>query len=136
MNNPFKKTYSLAEREKFAFLEKVKFFKHLTYDEMSQFLPAIHQRKHVQDEVVFFRNDPSQALYILEKGEVTLNIDIRTDFETIIKIKEGEPFGENSLLENSKRSYFMGYPELCHPGCLSKQSKDKGKNDEFPCHLL
>ena len=54
---------------------------------------------------MFFRNDPSQALYILEKGEVTLNIDIRKDFETIIKIKEGEPFGENSMLENSKRIY-------------------------------
>lgn len=105
MNNPFRKTYSPAEREKFAFLGKVKFFKHLNFEEMSRFLPAIHQRKYMQDEVVFFRNDPSQALYILEKGEVTLNIDIRKDFETIIKIKEGEPFGENSMLENSKRIY-------------------------------
>ena len=105
MINPFKKTYNPSERKKFAFLEKVNFFTDLAFDEMSQFLPAIHQRKYVQDEVVFFRNDPSQALYILEKGEVTLNIDIRTDFETIIKINEGEPFGENSLLENSKRIY-------------------------------
>ena len=105
MINPFKKTYSPSEQKKFTFLGKVNFFADLTFDEMSQFLPAIHQRKYVQDEVVFFRNDPSQALYILEKGEVTLNIDIRTDFETIIKINEGEPFGENSLLENSKRIY-------------------------------
>ena len=67
MKNPFRKTYSPAERETFAFLGKVKFFKHLNFEEMSRFLPAIHQRKYVQDEVVFFRNDPSQALYILEK---------------------------------------------------------------------
>jgi CRP-like cAMP-binding protein len=105
MINPFKKTYGPAERDKFAFLGKVKFFEGLSFDELSRFLPAIHQRKYVQDEVVFFRNDPSQALYILEKGEVTLNIDIRSDFETIIKIKDGEPFGENSMLEHTKRIY-------------------------------
>jgi len=105
MINPFKKTYSPAEQDKFAFLGRVKFFEALNFDELSRFLPAIHQRKYVQDEVVFFRNDPSQALYVLEKGEVTLNIDIRSDFETIIKIKEGEPFGENSMLEHTKRIY-------------------------------
>ncbi|SHM54535.1 Cyclic nucleotide-binding domain-containing protein [Cyclobacterium lianum] len=103
--NPFRKKYSDSELQQFAFLRKIPYFKELSFSEMSRFLPAIHQRKYERDEVVFFRNDPSQALYILEKGEVTLNIDIRADFETIIKVNEGRAFGENSLLENSKRIY-------------------------------
>ncbi|WP_375586616.1 Crp/Fnr family transcriptional regulator [Cyclobacterium xiamenense] len=105
MMNPFKKKYSAKELKQFAFLEKARFFQDLSYEEMSRFLPAIHQRKYERDEVVFFRNDPSQALYILEKGEVTLNIDIRGSFETIIKLNEGDPFGENSMLADSKRIY-------------------------------
>lgn len=103
--NPFRKKYSDSEMRQFEFLGKIKYFSDLSFAELSRFLPAIHQRKYERDEVVFFRNDPSQALYILEKGEVTLNIDIRSDFETIIKVNEGNAFGENSMLENSKRIY-------------------------------
>lgn len=105
MFNPFKKKYSPSELNQFDFLGKARFFQELSFDELLRFLPAIHQRKYERDEVVFFRNDPSQALYIVEKGEVTLNIDIHDSFETIIKLKEGEPFGENSMLANSKRIY-------------------------------
>ncbi|MFO7825776.1 MAG: cyclic nucleotide-binding domain-containing protein [Cyclobacterium sp.] len=103
--NPFRKKYSESELKQFEFLGKIRYFEDLNFAELSRFLPAIHQRKYERNEVVFFRNDPSQALYILEKGEVTLNIDIRSDFETIIKVREGYAFGENSMLENSKRIY-------------------------------
>ena len=68
-------------------------------------MPGIHFRKYLKDEVVFFRNDPSQALYILQKGLITLNIDIKKNFETILEVKEGEAFGENSLLNNTFRIY-------------------------------
>lgn len=105
MYNPFKKTYSQSDLEQFEFLSKIKFFERLRYSELSGFLPAIHRRKYEKNEVVFFRNDPSQALYLLEKGEVSLNIDIRSNFESILMIRAGEAFGENSMLEGSKRIY-------------------------------
>jgi CRP-like cAMP-binding protein len=69
------------------------------------FLPAIHRRRYEKNEVIFFRNDPSQALYILEKGEISLNIDIKSNFESIITLRSSGAFGENSLLEGSKRIY-------------------------------
>lgn len=105
MFNPFKKTYSASERRQFDFLSKVKFFERLRFSELVRLLPAIHRRKYFKNEVVFFRNDPSQALYVLEKGRVHLSIDIRDTFETILRINPGEAFGENALLEGSKRIY-------------------------------
>lgn len=105
MYNPFKKTYSESEKRKFEFLSKVKFFELLKYSELIHFIPAIHERKYLKNEVVFFRNDPSQALYVMEKGRVLLSIDIKDSFETILTVNSGTAFGENSLLEGSKRIY-------------------------------
>jgi CRP-like cAMP-binding protein len=53
----------------------------------------------------FFSKDPSQALYLIRKGQVDLTIDLSENFETIMQLKRGDAFGENSLLENSKRTY-------------------------------
>lgn len=105
MRNPFKRTYTEHELDLFQFLSQVQFFENLRPAEMVRFLPGIHFRKYARDEVVFFRNDPSQALYILRKGEVSLNIDIKENFETILHVHMGGAFGENSLLKNTFRIY-------------------------------
>ena len=105
MLNPFSKTYTVKDQQMFDFLGLIKFFERLRNKEMARFLPAMHHRKYVRDEVVFFSKDPSQALYLVKKGAVCLTIDIKDNFETIMDIKKGEAFGENSLLENTKRTY-------------------------------
>ncbi|WP_297336831.1 cyclic nucleotide-binding domain-containing protein [Algoriphagus sp.] len=105
MRNPFSKTYTEEDLQLFDFLRLIKFFERLKNKEMERFLPAMHQRKYKRDEVVFFSKDPSQALYLVKKGKVNLMIDIKDNFETILEINRGEAFGENSLLENAKRTY-------------------------------
>ncbi|MDR7129362.1 CRP-like cAMP-binding protein [Algoriphagus sp. 4150] len=105
MRNPFSKTYTETEEQMFRFLGQIKFFESLKNKEMIRFIPAMHHRKYVKDEVVFFSKDPSQALYLVKSGNISLTIDIKDSFETILEIKRGEAFGENSLLENAKRTY-------------------------------
>lgn len=105
MRNPFSKTYTETEEQMFHFLGQIKFFENLKEKEMARFIPAMHHRKYVKDEVVFFSKDPSQALYLVKSGEISLTIDIKDNFETILEVKRGEAFGENSLLENAKRTY-------------------------------
>ncbi len=95
----------MNRKKMFDFLQGIKFFERLRMKELVKFLPAMHHRKYKRDEVVFFSKDPSQALYLLKKGQVNLTIDIRDNFETIMEINRGEAFGENSLLENAKRTY-------------------------------
>ena len=105
MLNPFKRTYNESELKIFNFLSQVLFFERLRNSELERFLPAIHYRKYLKDEVVFFSNDPSQAIYIVRSGTINLAIDIKENFETVLIIGEGECFGENALLENTKRVY-------------------------------
>ena len=105
MRNPFSKTYEPQELRMFDFLQSIKFFELLKEQELARFLPTMHERKYVRDEVVFFSKDPSQALYLIRKGQVDLTIDVSENFETIMQLKRGDAFGENSLLQNSKRTY-------------------------------
>lgn len=105
MINPFSKTYDEDQLLMFDFMQGIKFFERLRQKEMAKFIPAMHHRKYVRDEVVFFSKDPSQALYLIKKGKVNLTIDIKDNFETIMEVNRGEAFGENSLLENTKRTY-------------------------------
>lgn len=105
MRNPFSKTYTDTEEQMFNFLGQIKFFENLKDKEMARFIPAMHHRKYIKDEVVFFSKDPSQALYLVKNGDISLTIDIKDNFETILEIKRGQAFGENSLLENAKRTY-------------------------------
>jgi CRP/FNR family transcriptional regulator, cyclic AMP receptor protein len=105
MRNPFSKTYEPQDLQMFDFMQGIRFFERLRQKELARFLPAMHERKYMRDEVVFFTKDPSQALYLIRRGQIDLTIDVRENFETIMQLKRGEAFGENSLLENTKRTY-------------------------------
>lgn len=105
MRNPFSKTYEPKDLQTFDFMQGIRFFERLRQKELARFLPAMHERKYIRDEVVFFSKDPSQALYLIRRGQIDLTIDVRENFETIMQLKRGEAFGENSLLEDSKRTY-------------------------------
>ncbi len=72
---------------------------------MSYFIPYLHERHYHKDEVVFFREDPSHALYLLKRGEVLLNIDVNNSFETLNTVKGGSALGETCLLPNTKRQF-------------------------------
>lgn len=105
MINPFKKTHSTKDLTLFRFLSEIQVFEKLTFDEMAYFLPYLHLREYKKDEVVFFRGDPANALYIIKSGKVTLNIDIKDRFEILKISSSGEAFGDNVLLEHSSRIY-------------------------------
>lgn len=105
MINPFKKSYTSKELNTFRFLSRIKLFEKLNYKEMSYFLPYFYLREYKSDEVVFFRNDPGNALYLVKSGKVSINIDVEDEFEMLKVIKSGAAFGESSLLPTSNRIY-------------------------------
>lgn len=105
MINPFKKSYSEKELSLFRFLGQNKLFERLTYDELALFTPFMFKRSYMQDEVVFFRNDPSQALYLIAEGSISMNIDLQEKFEVLSILNKGQAFGDNALLENTSRIY-------------------------------
>lgn len=103
MINPFKKKFTKTEHDIFLFLAKMPLFADLNYKQMAHFIPFMHERSYEKDEVVFFRNDPSQALYLIRKGEVGITIDTGESFENLNTIKAGASLGESSLLNKVKR---------------------------------
>jgi len=105
MINPFKKSYTSKELNTFRFLSRIKLFERLNYKEMSYFLPYFYLREYKMEEVVFFRNDPANALYLVKSGKVSINIDIEDEFEQLSIIKSGGAFGESALLLDSNRIY-------------------------------
>ncbi|MEQ9288938.1 MAG: cyclic nucleotide-binding domain-containing protein [Cyclobacteriaceae bacterium] len=105
MFNPFKKKYSAEELSLFRFMSQIRHFEKLNYDELSHFAPFMYLRTFKQDEVVFFREDPSYAMYIVKNGKVSLRIDVNDKFEELTVVRPGESFGDNSLLYNTKRIY-------------------------------
>lgn len=105
MFNPFKKTYSEEEKKLFRFLRQNILFANLTESEMVEFLPFMYLRHYEKGEVIFFRKDPSQALYLVSKGIVTLNIDIEDKFEELAHLRSTDSFGENALMNSRRRIY-------------------------------
>lgn len=105
MINPFKKSYTTKELSMFRFLSRIELFKRMNYKEMSHFLPYFYLREYKMDEVVFFRNDPGNALYLVKSGKVSINVDIEDGFELLNVIKSGGAFGESALLTESNRIY-------------------------------
>jgi CRP/FNR family transcriptional regulator, cyclic AMP receptor protein len=105
MINPFKKSFSSEDVTLFKFLKGVKLFENLTYEELHAFLPYLYLRMYRVDEAVFFRNDPSNALYLIKTGRVTLSIDINERMEELTVLNTGDHFGDNTLLENTRRIY-------------------------------
>jgi CRP-like cAMP-binding protein len=103
MINPFKKSYTQKELNTFRFLSRIKLFERLNYKEMSLFLPYFYLREYKMDEVVFFRNDPGNALYLVKSGKVSINIDIDDEFELLNIVKSGGAFGENALIVEANR---------------------------------
>jgi CRP-like cAMP-binding protein len=105
MLNPFKKSYTPKELNLLRFLSRIKLFERLNYEELSLITPYLYLREYKYDEAVFFRGDPSNALYIIKSGRIGLNVDIVDRLENLQVIKSGTAFGENSILENSVRIY-------------------------------
>lgn len=103
MFNPFKKTYETDEMEMLSFLSKLILFSELSEDERALFLPHLHKRTYEKKEVVFLRNDPAHALYILTDGEVELTLDQEKSSEMITHLDKGSIFGETSILKDKKR---------------------------------
>ncbi|AZQ62194.1 cyclic nucleotide-binding domain-containing protein [Flammeovirga pectinis] len=105
MLNIFKKTYNNEERTLFNFMRRGVLFSKLNDEEMSKFTPHLHLRHYTKGEVIFFRDDPSQALYLINSGIITLNIDIEDKFEDLVHLKATDTFGDNAILEGTSRPY-------------------------------
>lgn len=103
--NIFGRNYTQSELQLLDFLAHLRLFSRLTKKEQSLFLPFMHLRIYKQNEIVFFRNDPSQALYMVKEGKVNIELDYSDEFETIAVLQKNAIFGLDALVHKTKRVY-------------------------------
>lgn len=103
--NLFKRTFTSEQTATFEFLKSNKLFNKLSEAEMDLFLPYLHLRQYKQSEVIFFRNDPAQALYLVKEGKISVEIDIGEKFEPLSYVGKTGSFGNSALLQYTKRTY-------------------------------
>ena len=103
--NPFKKNFSKQELSAFEFLSNVSYFSKFTIEEFEDIFPYLHLRTYKQNEVVFFRNDPSQAVYVVKSGKIEINLDVKDIFEVVETAKSGNIIGEGAFLPKKRRKF-------------------------------
>ncbi len=105
MANLFQNKYSEQERDQFEFLRKNILFNGFTDKELNFIQPLMYERAFGENEIVFFRDDPSLALYFVYEGEISLYLDTDGVEENLIDVEKGYIFGENSIIEKAHRNY-------------------------------
>jgi CRP-like cAMP-binding protein len=86
-------------------LSKIPVFENLKARELRQVAGIVHRRQYVVGEYVFFQNDPGLGMYVIEQGEVSvLMVGADGTKKELAMLKDGDFFGELSLLDESARS--------------------------------
>lgn len=101
--NPFSNAYSLSELQVIRFLGAAPIFRSLDKRELHLLIQKKQERNYDKDEVIYFRNDPALALYMVKSGSISLLLDKGDDFEPFRIVNERETFGESCLLNDTRR---------------------------------
>ncbi len=86
-------------------LLKIPVFENLKARELRQVAGIVHRRQYVAGEYVCFQSDPGLGMYVVEQGEVSvILIGANGTKKELAVLKDGDFFGELSLLDESPRS--------------------------------
>jgi len=86
-------------------LARVPLFTSINAEHLVDLANAMNTRTYRRGEVIFHKDDPGSMLYILKSGQVKITTSSPEGEEVILAIlKEGDFFGELSLLDGKPRS--------------------------------
>lgn len=87
------------------FLKTVPFFESFTDKQVKIISQYLHHRKYEENEYLFEVNHPGAALFIIERGEVSVETTSDPSSAThLATLQSGEFLGELALLDQSPRS--------------------------------
>ncbi|MCU0411080.1 MAG: cyclic nucleotide-binding domain-containing protein [Bacteroidetes bacterium] len=96
-------------------LTKVPAFADLSARELKEVAAIIHRREYRSGEPVFYQGDPGLGMYIIQDGEVSIQIATKEgERRELIVLTDGDFFGELALLDESPRSA----DAFCKTDCL------------------
>ncbi|MDZ7266827.1 MAG: cyclic nucleotide-binding domain-containing protein [candidate division KSB1 bacterium] len=102
--NIFRRKSNTAE-DVLSTLRQVPLFSNMNDSELREFEKLIHQRHFKAGETIFWEGEPGVGMYIIQHGAVAICKHSRNDVrETLVRLHDGEFFGELALLDESPRS--------------------------------
>jgi CRP-like cAMP-binding protein len=89
----------------FETLRNVPIFRELKKGEIKEIERIIHHRYFKPQEVIFWEGETGVGMYIIQRGEIGIYQDRETDHEEeLVRLGEGDFFGEMALLNEGPRS--------------------------------
>jgi CRP/FNR family cyclic AMP-dependent transcriptional regulator len=86
-------------------LSKVPAFANLSPRELKEVAVIMHRREYRAGEPVFYQGDPGLGMYIIQEGEVSIQITGKDGEKSeLVVLTDGDFFGELALLDESPRS--------------------------------
>lgn len=92
-------------KQKSAFLQRVPLFEGLCADHLTSLANLLVERSFPRGETIFFEDDPGEALFIVQSGDVKIYRIAEDGREkTLALLGPGEFFGEMALVDGGPRS--------------------------------
>ena len=86
-------------------LRRVPLFAHLSDVELDRVRQAVREKDYPKGSVILFEQDPGDALYVVQTGQVKVVLIHEDGREVILALlNEGDFFGEMSLIDDQPRS--------------------------------
>ncbi len=86
-------------------LRQVPLFSHLSEEEIKRLSAATRQKMYPKNSIIVFEDDPGDALYVVDSGQVKVVLIGEDGREVILSILSGgEFFGEMALIDDQPRS--------------------------------
>ncbi len=93
-----------AHQSKMVFLKSIPFFSRLKRKQLEEVSRILHERTYAEDEFIFEMNQPGAALFLIQSGEVSIEVPVDESVTPIAILKDRSFFGELALLDESPRS--------------------------------
>jgi len=91
-----------AEADVIDLLRRIPMFEDLSKRELAAVERILHRREYLPEEVIFREGEPGMGMYIIHSGRVAIVAEPSN--VQLSELKEGDFFGEVSLLDESPRS--------------------------------
>ncbi len=86
-------------------IKKIPLFERMSDDILKELIQGMVIKNFKKGEVLFYKGDVGDALYIVHSGKIKMSIPTEEGEELIVSIfSDGDFFGELSLLDGSPRS--------------------------------
>jgi len=85
-------------------LRTIPIFEGLGFNDLKKIELIVYKRTFMPNEIIFYERQPGAGMYIIKKGLIKLTKTVNEERVKISELKDGEFFGEMSLLDEYPRS--------------------------------